>query len=288
MIALLLACAPPAPERVLGEDVPALILDGEIGVRLGMSVALPLLEGERLLAATAPGAGEVRLYDRQGGLRHRLEVEADPQMRFVDAPSGLHWLVPGQERGAFDGGEVERTPTDARALAICADGEERQVGEPGGAIACGPAGEDLRRTACHARRCEVRLDGVRIGTSSPGSALGFVDGVACWGDAALLEAGAPGALRCADGQEVEGEADEHLGLSLGAGRAGGRATVALRPMRARLLPLDPSRPALAVELVAEGSALALAEADDLLLVGAPGFPGRSEDQGRLFLVASPP
>lgn len=288
MIALLFACARPGPERVLGEDVPALILDGEAGARLGMSVALPLIEGERLLAATAPGAGEVRLYDRQGGLRHRLEVEAGPQTRFVDAPAGLLWLLPGQERGAFLGGEVERATTDAQALAVCADGEERQVEEPGGAIACGPAGEDLRRTACRAQRCEVRLDGVLIGASSPGSALGFVEGVACWGEAALQEAGAPGALRCADGQEVLGADDEHLGLSLGAGRAGGRATVALRPMRARLLPLDPSRPALAVELVAEGSALALAEAEDLLLVGAPGFPGRSEDEGRLFLVPSPP
>lgn len=160
--------------------------------------------------------------------------------------------------------------------------------EPGGAIACGPGGEDLRRAACRAQRCEVRLDGFLIGTSSPGSALGFVEGVACWGDAALAESGAAGALRCADGRQVVGADDEHLGISLGAGRAGGRATLGLRPMRARLLPLDPSRPALAVELVAEGSALALAEAEELLLVGAPGFPGRSEDEGRLFLVASPP
>lgn len=288
MIALLFACAPPGPEQVLGEDIPAQLLDGEAGARLGMSVALPLIEGERLLAATAPGRGEVRLYDTRGRLRQRLEVEAGPQTRFVDAPSGLLWLLPGQERGAFHGAEVERTPTAAQALAVCADGEERQVEEAGGAVACGPEGEDLRRTACRAQTCEVWLDGVPVGTSSPGSALGFVEGVACWGEAALQEAGAPGALRCADGREVLGVDDEHLGLSLGAGRAGGRATVALRPMRARLLPLDPSRPALAVELVAEGSALALAEAEELLLVGAPGFPGSSEDEGRLFLVASPP
>jgi len=286
LLASLLGCAPLLPgERVLGDELAALRIDGDEGSLLGASVAVGRLGEEPALAAFAPGAGEVRLFGLQGQPLRVIELGEARQLSLAFEGGLLYLLIPGTGLLLHDeDGERERVEDPlSTAMAFCPDGELRLLAAPGGALACGPQGQDLRAQDCDGSRCEVLLDGVPVGDGSPGSAVGFHGSLACWGRAALEEELAGGGVVCTDGRALQGEAEEHLGLALGGGRVAGRVSKALRPTRARLPHLDGGL-TWTVDVAVEASGLALAQGDGQIAVGVPGYPGRSSGEGRVYLV----
>ncbi|NOY28082.1 MAG: hypothetical protein GXP62_19630, partial [Oligoflexia bacterium] len=50
-------------ERVLGDELPAVVLTGDAGDRLGAAVAVGTVEDQLVVGVTAPGAGTVSLLD---------------------------------------------------------------------------------------------------------------------------------------------------------------------------------------------------------------------------------
>lgn len=279
-------CGPLLPdERVLGDEVPAFVLDGVDGSGFGSALAMGRLGEEMALAVWAPGLGEVHLFGLDGEALRVIAVGGATEVALGFGGGRLSVLVPGQ--GLFehdDEGQISALADAAStAMAICPEGERRLLAEPGAAIACGPEGEDLRAMGCDASSCDVYLDGAWVGTGSPGSALGFDGSVACWGTASLEVGEAGGRVDCQDGRSLEGVREEHLGLAFAQGRTAGRVTKGLRPIRARVLHLGEEE-GWTVDVAVEATPLVLAEHEGWFAVGAPGFPGRSSDAGRVYLV----
>lgn len=293
ILPLLLGCTPLLPgctpllpgELVLGDEITARIIDGEEGSLLGAAVAVGLLGEEPVLAAFAPGAGEVLLFDLEGQPLRTIDVGEARQLSLGFDGGLLALLLPGTGLIVHDQqGERERVLDSlSTSFAHCPDGELRLLAAPGGAIACGPQGQDLRAQDCDGSRCEVRLDGQIVGEGSPGSAVGFHGELACWGRAALEQELAGGEVQCADGRALRGEAEEHLGIALAGDRAAGRVSKALRPTRARLPQLDGGL-SWTVDVAVEASGLSLATGEGQIAVGVPGYPGRSSGEGRVYLV----
>jgi hypothetical protein len=269
-------------EAVLGDEVAAVVVDGDAGSELGRSVAL-LHDG---FVAGAPGAGEVRAYGSDGTLRWTLTGgERFGQSVFVRGEAILAW-EPGRGVWRSEAGtEAELVWAGiATAVDVDGDGEIRSVSGEGEAIAVGPAGEDLHTRCGEDGTCTVDLDGVMLAETSAGSPVGWTDGVACWGDPGWPSDPEPGAVRCADGLSRAGLAGDHLGTTLGPGWAMGVFDKWLVPARARVVALDGST-VWAIDRAAEKSVVTLDSDGTSVVVGAPGSLRHDAEEGRVYFVA---
>jgi len=151
----------------------------------------------------------------------------------------------------------------------------------GETIACSESG--VIRTVCETGDCSVWVDdrNVDVGVSDGGD-VGWWQGVACWGDPQLAFETGSGAVHCEDGRVIRGEVGDHLGLTLGAGRAAGRFNRHIVPPRLRIVPLGDGE-VWTVDRAAENSRVSLAAVDGLTLVGVPQFR-QARTFGRIFAV----
>lgn len=275
-------------ERILGDEVPAVVLAGQAGSRLGAAVAVGVLDDQVVVGVAAPDAGEVFLYDAAGALLWSVSGDVGLGRGLAIVDERVLALAPGQGIVALDrsldgGGPslVEAAPA-AVQVAFCADGSALSSPDPAAAVACGPDGQDLRST-CDDFGCQVLLDGAPLGTSSAGSDVGFSGDIACWGDAALTEDDAEGLLRCQDGTELVGLLGEHLGRTVADGYATGVFNKWVVPARARIRPIAGGE-IWAVDRAAEATRLSVAADEGLVVVGVPGFASRDAGEGRVYIV----
>jgi hypothetical protein len=273
-------------ELVIGEELDAVEIPGEPLSLLGTAVAISTEAGEPVVIIGAPGAGEFIAVGSDGVERWRLVGEAGLGRRVWAGPDEAFAWLPGV--GVLDaGGEVVLAAPSATALARCPDGSWWRVEGIGDALECGEEG--LLRSSCEGSRCTVSLeitpggDARVLGETSAGSAVGFLDGQPCWGDAALEEDPHPGALRCGDGLTLAGLDGDHLGATIGAGRVAGVFNKWQVPARVRMVPVDGS-PVWTLDRAAERSRVSLAEGEGLVAIGLPGFISESASEGRVFLV----
>lgn len=269
-------------ERVLGDEIPAVVIDGTPRAELGASVAL----GPGGLLAGAPGDGTVHLHDLDG--HERWVVELGPGGgRRVWWWDGAPWAWQiGRGIWRLDGEPVLAWELPgATAVDLCPDGRPLTAEGPGEAVACGEAGE--LRTTCEGSVCAVTLDGILLGEGSPGSAVAFTGDEPWWGDARLDRGEAAGSVTSASGEPVEGLAGDHVGVSIAGERAGGVFNPRQVPARARVVSLSGGE-AWAVDRAAEGSRIALARDGDLWAVGVPGFQTTEPRVGRVYLVEEGP
>lgn len=278
-------------EAVLGEEVPAVVLSGEAGSRYGAALAVGRrASGERAIGIAAPDAGRVEVRGDDGALLWQAEGGwgLGVGLAWLDgAPVGLS---PGEGIVRFDpeGPVLLRAVPAARDLAVCPDGSLLVVTRADEAVACGPDGRTLELRCADDGACEVRLDGAVVGPALPGGDVGFDGEVACWGVLDLDDEAGPGEVRCEDGRAVAGIAGEHLGVALGQGWAAGTFTKWEVPARGRAVPLGGLTPdgqqAWIVDRAAEATALAVEAGEGLVLVGVPGYLGRSAGEGRVYVV----
>ena len=145
------------------------------------------------------------------------------------------------------------------------------------------------RSTCSETRCAVSLEsipgeaGISLGDTSAGSAVGWIDGEACWGDATLLDDPTPGALRCMGGVDLDGLDGDHLGASIGADRVAGVFNKWQVPARIRILSPGGGM-GWSIDRASERSRVALAASDELVVVGVPGFLTDGAGDGRVYLV----
>ena len=272
-------------ERVLGDEVPAVILDGSAGSRLGAAVAVGLLDEQVAVAVAAPDAGTVTVHDPDGRQRWQVQGEVGLGLGLTIAGGRLLALLPGQ--GVVDltqgGASLLLEAPRAAQLAACPDGALLTADHPDEAVACGPDGQALRTRCDGAATCQVLLDEVPLATTSAGSDVAFWGPLACWGDALPDQDDAAGAVRCEDGSALDGLQGEHLGRSLADGWATGVFDKWIVPARARIHPMGGGE-VWAVDRAAEATRLALATGEGLLVVGVPGYAARDPGEGRVFIV----
>lgn len=270
---------------MLGDEVPAAIVEGQAGSRLGAAVAVGRLEDQVRVAIAAPDLGTVSVHGADGGLRWSVQGEVGLGLGLAFVDGALVALQPGEGlvHLSADGAAPLREAPRAARFAACPDGTLLTTDDPDEAVACGPDGQELRTTCDAEGACEVLLDGVRLASTSAGSDAGFWGTVACWGDAEPEVDDAPGALRCADGTAVDGLPGEHLGVTLAEGWAGGVFDKWIVPARARIHPLGGGE-VWAVDRAAEATRLTLAAGEGLLVVGVPGYAARQPGEGRVYIV----
>lgn len=272
-------------ERVLGEQVPAVRIEGAQGDQLGAGVAVGRFGGEVRVAVGLPGSGLVRLYTAEGQLVLERAGPVGVGQALLLADDAL-WLVEpdvGVVRVDADGAEslVLEDPTVAR-FARCPDGRLETTADPGDAVACGDQGRVLR-LSCEGDACRVTLDDQPLDDVGPGGAVGFHGDLACWGDPALAQPDGGGVVRCDDGRSVQGLVGEHLGRSLAGGRAAGVVDKWIVPARGRIHPLDGGQ-VWAVADTVENARLVLAQDQGLLVVGVPEHAVRTADHGAVYIV----
>ncbi|MFT5687064.1 MAG: hypothetical protein ACI8RZ_008021, partial [Myxococcota bacterium] len=273
-------------ELVIGEELSAIEIPGEPLSLLGTAVAIGSEAGEAVVIIGAPGSGEVLAVNALGVEQWRLSGGVGLGRRvWADEDAAYAWL-PGV--GVLDGGgEVVLRAPDATALARCPDGGWWTGEGIGDALDCAEGG--LIRSTCAEVRCTVSLeetpggDAEVLGETSAGSAVGWVGGQACWGDAALEDDPHPGALHCADGSSLLGLDGDHLGAVIGADRTAGVFNKWQVPARVRIVSAD-GGPVWALDRAAERSRVSLAEGEGLVAVGLPGFISESASEGRVYLV----
>jgi hypothetical protein len=268
---LFLACTELTPgERVLGDEVVAT----ELRVASGQGRVLGLF-GDGLISTDTPVMGDWR-----SGVLEAGDVGA--ARRVGHGPAGAWaWLGDGRVVSMPDG-EVLAELGQPTGVDRCPDGEVVAVYGVGEAIACGDAGE--LSTACDGSGCEVQGSSVSDRVS-PGGAVAWIDGVACWGDPMLHNENGTGAVRCEDGTEVTGLEGDHLGLSLSAGRTAGRYNRHIVPPRLRIVSLAGEETWL-IDSAAENSRVGLSGDGEHTAVGVPDFR-RSNTGGRIYVVAAP-
>jgi len=265
------ACGDLTPgERVLGDEVRAKAFDGAEG--FGASVAV---DGTRLSVANSL---------QSGSWADGLESLDHGRARRVGEVDGLHWawLENDTVIDLLDGAVIDRVD-GATAVDVCPDGTVSWVDEGGEAVACGPLGSIW--TECDGGACTVNRDEGVIATVSPGGALAWVQEQACWGDPMLEAEEARGAVRCEDGTELLGMKGDHLGLSIGGGRAAGRFNRHIVPPRLRIQDLNGGEVWL-VDRAAENSRVSLDGAAGVVAVGVARFR-EGPTTGRVFVVEQP-
>lgn len=275
-------------ESVLGDEVPAVIVEGTAGSQLGAAVAIGWdADGERSILVAAPGAGEVRALNARGRTEWTHEGEPGLGTR-VGWADGVPWAwSPGLGILRLDGQPPasDWSLPGATAVDVCADGTPRSVTGRGEDVVCGDELE--ARTTCQGAQCDVEritAEGVsRVGTTSAGSALAIVDGELCWGDARLGKETAPGGIQCESDQSRRGLDGDHLGLSIGGARTAGVFNRHITPPRARIVPLDGGE-VWVVDRAAEGSRIHLAGSAGLTVVGVPGFGAQQAEEGRVYII----
>jgi len=271
MIALVLTifgCGELTPgERVLGDEVRAKVFEGAPG--FGASVAV---DGERLSIANG----------LQSGLwSDAIEPLEHGRARRVGEVDGTHWawLENDTVIDLLDGSVLERVD-GATAVDVCPDGTVLWSDQAGEAVACSAYGSIW--TECDEGSCTVNLDEGIVATVSPGGALAWVQEKACWGDPMLEVEEARGSVRCDDGTELLGMKGDHLGLSIGGGRAAGRFNRHIVPPRLRIQDLDGGLVWL-IDRAAENSRVSLDGAEGVVAVGVAQFR-EGPTSGRVFVV----
>lgn len=268
----LLACSDLTPnERVLGDEVKAQIVDGPAG--FGSSLA----GEERAWWSAQP-------LHVSGFEPHSVSVSWGSVKR-VGSASGVPWVWL-EDGGVFrlDDGTQLGHEERASSVAVCPDMTVLRTLAKGESVACGEPG--VIRTVCEAGDCSVWVNDREVDDGvSDGGAVGWWQDVACWGDPELAIETGPGSVHCEDGRSIRGEAGDHLGLSMGAGRAAGRFNRHIVPPRLRVVPLD-GGDVWAVDRAAENSRVSLAAGDGLTLVGVPQFR-QAGTFGRIFAVEAP-
>lgn len=279
-------------EIVLGDELPAVTVSGSAGSELGAAVAVG---PEDAVAVGAPGAGQVRVVDADGRELWRAEGVEGLGRRLAWTDEGLLAWAPGAGVYRLDAGAAPAVwqATTAPVVAICNNGDVLERPSADEDVACDSDAAAMVWTECEAGACVAYArDGeegkrVELGASSPGSAVGFDQGLPCWGDAVVDGDVEPGRVSCLDGPEVEGLEGDHLGAAIGAGRAIGVFNKWIVPARARLVPLDGGQ-TWVVDRAAETSVLAADRgASGLVAVGAPGFGAQQAEEGRVFLFMDP-
>ncbi len=268
-------------ELVLGEEIQAAEVEGAALSALGAAVAV---EGERALIG-APGSGEVLLVDADGEEVWRIWGGAGLGQRvWLADGQGYAWKV---GEGIFAvgpaGASLILSAPQAAAIDRCPDGTWWSSSGIGDAVRC--TEEGLLWLRCEQAECAVQQgeDGAVLGQTSAGSAVDWIEGVACWGDARLEDDPSPGAVQCADGRTWEGLDGDHLGAAMGGGWSAGVFNKWQVPARARLVRLDDGR-IWTVDRAAERSRIAVDSSSALVAVGVPGWSSREASEGRVFLV----
>ena len=268
---LFLACADLTPgERVLGDEVAAT----ELRVASGQGRVVGLHDDVLISTDT------LVMGDWHSGVLEASDMGA--ARRVGHGPAGAWaWLGDGRVLSMPDALElaVLSHPT---GVDRCPDGEVVAVYGAGESIACGEAG--VLSTACDESGCEI-LGADVSDRVSPGGAVAWVDGVACWGDPMLHKETGTGAVRCEDGTEITGLEGDHLGLSVAAGRAAGRYNRHIVPPRLRIVSLVGEETWL-IDSAAENSRVGLAGDGEHTAVGVPDFR-RGNTGGRIYVVAAP-
>jgi hypothetical protein len=276
------------PEELeVGEEISAVAIAGEPLSQLGAAVAVGEDAGEPLIVVGAPGAGEVIAFRRDGAEAWRVSGEVGLGRRvWADGASVFLWLP---QVGVLDpAGDLVHSAPQATALTRCPDGTWWGSNGIGDAVDC--SGDGLLRSTCSGGECQVSVASIPggeatvLGETSAGSAVGWIDGVACWGDAALEADPSPGRLRCEDGTELVGLDGDHLGASIGAGRTAGVFNKWQVPARLRIASLSDGE-VWTIDRAAERSRVALAEGQGIVVIGVPGFISQHANEGHVFLVS---
>jgi len=266
---MILACGALTPgEGVLGEEIPATVFIMEPGQ--GRVVGL---HDHEVITADPPVWGDWRSDAWSpmdlGGIR-----------RVGHGVAGAWaWLEDGRVLSLPDGAVIGAL-RDATAVDRCPSGEVVAVYGAGEAIACGDEG--LIFTECKNGRCVVY--GVEGAPEvSPGGAVGFWNGLACWGDPMLEAEKGRGRMACSDGRSARGKPGDHLGLSFAGGRAAGRFNRHIVPPRLRIVSLTSGDQTWVIDSAAENSRVGLSEHRGTHVVGVPDFR-RGDSGARLFVV----
>jgi hypothetical protein len=279
-------------EIVLGDELAAVTVSGSAGSELGAAVAVGP-EGE--VAVGAPGAGQVRVLDADGSELWRAEGVEGLGRRLAWTDEGLLAWAPGAGVYRLEEGAEPAVwqATTAPVVAMCNNGEVLERPSTDEDVACDSDLGAVVWTDCDAQGCVAYTRGgeegklVELGNSSPGSAVGFDQGLPCWGDAVVGGDIEPGRVSCLDGPEVDGLEGDHLGVAIGAGRAIGVFNKWIVPARARLVPLDGGQ-TWVVDRAAETSVLSADRgASGLVAVGVPGFGAQEAQEGRVYLFVDP-
>jgi len=286
---LYIACSSPLlpGELVLGEEVAAVVVDGEAGSSFGAALAVGIDSEDALtILVGAPDTDTVYALDAQGserwsvsgseGLGTRVGWVGDRPWAWAPG-AGVFWLEGDLQQ--------EAALPAATAVSLCPDGEVAFRDGKGESIACdeeGPISTSCDGPSCQVDRAGSSLDGAE---TSAGSAVGFWGEIACIGDARIEQDESPGVARCEDGTTLSGEPGDHLGLAFGGGRVAGVFNRHTRPPRARIVSLS-DQSVWAVDRAAERSRIALGGAEGLVVVGVPGFGASQAREGRVFIVES--
>lgn len=280
-------------EKVLGDEIPAVIITGEPDSELGAAVAV----GDDALAVGAPGQGMVAVYGldgrlgwsvtlgRQGGRRVWWQ---DDEVVAWQRGVGI-WRL-GDADAAFDRPmQVEALP-EATSVAPCPDGTVATVDGVAETVACSDSG--IVRTRCDGVSCDVLVNDEVVAHTSPGSAVSWDGDVACWGDMGQAMQPDSGSVHCADGRAVEGRVGDHLGASLAPLPGGGLLAAGVFndwqvPAVARVVPIDGGE-VWVTDRAAERSRLAVHAHGGRVAVGVPGYQGTQPLEGRVFLVEGQP
>lgn len=273
-LALLLAgCTTPlTSDRIVGADLDAAVWDGAEGDLLGTLVAT---DGERVLAYAA-GSRTLTLLTAEGELIWSQESAESLDDIWLDN----HAYAWSSGVGLFRVDDMGPYPVEMEEGRVCLLTSGWSSVRGASALAC----EDSRQlwTVCSRGRCSVFLDGEQIGVGGPEVTVGFLGGQPCWSSVAMDMDPQPGEVHCADGSVLFGLEGDHLGASIGGGRAAGVFNKWLVPPRLRLL--SPDRESWALERARERTRASVASAGRLTVIGLPGYSGENPGEGRLYIV----
>ncbi len=273
---------------MLGDEVPAVVLDGAAGSQFGASVAIGRGEdGAITIVIGAPAAGTVRAVSASGETLWSTSGESGLGTR-VGWADGVAWAwTPGVGVEGLNGAVTppEWSLPSATAVDICPDGDARARTGRGEDAVCGEGIEG--RSRCNGMNCTVEMNTgsgwEEVGETSPGSDLAVTSEALCWGDAHLLKEHARGGVQCTNSRLRRGLSGDHLGLSIGGQRAAGVFNRHLTPPRGRIVPLDGGE-VWVVDRAAERSRIALDGGEGLVVVGVPGFGAQRAEEGRVYIV----
>jgi hypothetical protein len=258
-------------ERVLGDEVSAVVLDGQPG--FGRAVAI---QGERIVL------GEPLHW---GNWNDDITSVEGTTVRRVGFTATEPWAWLSSQLVVW-GDQFDETMEvgDATSVDRCPNGDFVTASGEGESVACSSMG--VLRTRCTGGRCVVQIDGGPIlDEVSPGGAVAWQDDRACWGDPQLEYEEAAGRVACDDGLERMGIKGDHLGLSIGGSRTAGRFNRHIVPPRLRIVPLD-AGPVWLVDRAAENSRVSLHSDGQHTAVGVPAFR-QGPTSGRVYLVERP-
>jgi hypothetical protein len=276
-------------ESVLGDEVRAVILTGTPGSWFGAAVSIGTdVDGDVSILIAAPGSGEIHAVDATGAAQwsHQGAPGLGTRVGWAD---GIPWAwLPGSGVVRLDGAAAPGSWSvpAATAVDVCPSGELVVRTVRGEAVVCEDSGYAF--TVCDGGQCRVYVQDTQldepVGTVSAGSALGWVNGALCWGDAHLPKETAAGSVTCVSDDPTRGRSGDHLGLAIGGRRTAGVFNRHLTPPRARIVPIDGGE-VWVVDRAAERSRIAVDGAEGLAVVGVPGFGAQRAAEGRVYIVS---